>query len=288
MEYRKPRMIYGLRRPGTIAIRYVGQTCDPPKRLRRHLQKPHLEPLAAWFEELRTAGECPEMIELATAVNYGVACAIERDWIASLSVLYGELLFNVFHRGDIIAVSEVERSARDCARHQRWERHREYCRRNRRRWAAARRLRQEQLQQRMYTHGGEAMLLSGWAKRLGVSRERMRQRVAQCKSHGVDLLEAFSTPAGETMPSFQNPAERYRLRIAERNSSMTKPEWFDGEVHVVRRGSDFDESISCETMRTVIQAEAVARGGKCRFRILSGCMMFEFQKAKQKKKTAAA
>ena len=29
---------------------------------------------------------------------------------------------------------------------------------------------------RMYTHNGETLTMSGWAKRLGVTRERMRQR----------------------------------------------------------------------------------------------------------------
>lgn len=58
---------------------------------------------------------------------------------------------------------------------------------------------------------------------------------------------------------------------------MVKDEWFDGNVHVVRQGVHWSDKISCETFRNIIQAEAEARGGKCKARILQDHIMFAYE-----------
>jgi hypothetical protein len=137
---------------------------------------------------------------------------------------------------------------------------------------------------RPYTLNGVTKPMTCWSEGLGISRERMRQRVNKCIANGIDVSEALTTPAGETMPSLRNQYERYRLRIVERNAQMVKEEWFDGKVHVIRQGEDWSGNINCHTFAKIVQAEAMARGGKCKFRILEDHAMFVYEK----KKTAAA
>jgi hypothetical protein len=50
------------------------------------------------------------------------------------------------------------------------------------------------------SHAGLSLNMSQWADRIGISRERMRQRIAKCKRCSVDLSLAITTPAGHTMP----------------------------------------------------------------------------------------
>jgi hypothetical protein len=136
---------------------------------------------------------------------------------------------------------------------------------------------------RMYTHNGVTKPMTNWAADLGLTRERMRQRINQCEAHGVDISEAITTPAGEAMPSFRNWGNRNKFRVAQRNAKMVKDEWFDGNVHVLQKGTDW-EKFSCETIRNIIAAEGEARGGKCKFRILNNHIMFVYES----KETVAA
>jgi hypothetical protein len=47
---------------------------------------------------------------------------------------------------------------------------------------------------------GESLPRKDWAKRIGITVERLRQRMRKCQRYGVDISQALSTPAGETMP----------------------------------------------------------------------------------------
>lgn len=51
-----------------------------------------------------------------------------------------------------------------------------------------------------YTYGGETLSHREWADRIGISFERLRQRIAKCNKYGASLDEAIATPAGERMP----------------------------------------------------------------------------------------
>jgi hypothetical protein len=53
---------------------------------------------------------------------------------------------------------------------------------------------------RWIEHDGERLTISDWARRLDITRERLRQRVDKCIALGASLSEAITTPAGEVMP----------------------------------------------------------------------------------------
>jgi hypothetical protein len=53
---------------------------------------------------------------------------------------------------------------------------------------------------KLYTHAGRSLSLREWADRIGISRERLRQRIAKCHRYGADISEALRTPAGQMMP----------------------------------------------------------------------------------------
>jgi hypothetical protein len=52
----------------------------------------------------------------------------------------------------------------------------------------------------LYALNGRTLPLKGWAKRIGITYERLRQRLIKCHKYGADVSEAFATPAGESMP----------------------------------------------------------------------------------------
>ncbi len=53
---------------------------------------------------------------------------------------------------------------------------------------------------RRITVHGVVKLMSQWADIIGITRERMRQRVNKCLELGADPAEAVTTPKGEIMP----------------------------------------------------------------------------------------
>lgn len=196
---RKPVTIYGLQCPTCGDIRYVGQTCRPlSERLRKHYTHPLGSRMKAWLDSLTAAGLVPMVIVLANADCQNDGYQKERDWIASLSVVYGSSLLNQTQRGDYVSISDVRFAHVRFLREQRWAAW------NARRPAreAAAIAREAERRSRMLTMNGETLNLAGWAKRLGISRERVRQRVEKCRKHGIAISEALTTPAGETMPSF--------------------------------------------------------------------------------------
>ncbi len=202
-RYRRPRTIYALACPTCGTIRYVGQTvCRTSERLRKHLSKPLNEDVAAWFRELAQGQLQPVVIELAIASGTNAAAKAEQDWIALCSIVYGPSLLNRQHRGDKISITRfmhLDKRRIGDERYRRWledkpareKRLREYYEK-----------RKQQVLNSTYLVNGERLNASGWAKKLGISRQRMDQRLKKCKANGVSVNEALTTPAGETMPSF--------------------------------------------------------------------------------------
>jgi len=192
--------IYGIRRPGTTAIRYVGYTKRPLEvRLKAHLWNPLNEPMKKWFRRLGRDGVEPEMVALASSDNERKAKIIEKAWIASMSVLFGPLLFNRFGRGDTIFRDQLIRQARAMKKAD-WRKQFNTksiirrCRRNGRPYERF---------PSIYEADGKSGTVSFWAQQLGISRQRVHQRINKCKQRKVDIKYALTTPAGETMPCFK-------------------------------------------------------------------------------------
>lgn len=187
--------IYGLRRRGETTIRYVGQTsCGLDTRIRGHLNRCHSEDLQQWLDMLTQAGERPEAIALATATSRKQANAIEKDWIKSLSFVFGVEMLNYHHRGDIVLLWDLERVAAEAGHEMRLER---IARNQERRRIAL----ENRRVVKTYTHNGATLTLRQWATRLGISRQRLHQRLQWCAKHNRPISEALSVKHGEQMSS---------------------------------------------------------------------------------------
>lgn len=79
-------LVYGLVDPRTNAVRYVGKTLNPRRRMETHLEKPCNARLAVWLGELKFLGLRPEMvaIEIVPRSHWERA---ERKWIAHYRTL---------------------------------------------------------------------------------------------------------------------------------------------------------------------------------------------------------
>lgn len=139
---------------------------------------------------------------------------------------------------------------------------------------------------RWFELNGERMVMADWADRVGVTRERMRQRVNKCEANGVDPVEAITTPPGECMPSFRNYHITNHRNHIRRTVGMIKDEWFDGNVHVLAQGKDFGDNVNVRAIGSLVQAEAKARGGKCKVRVLGDHIMFVFESKSAKSAVA--
>src|SRR6185436_18116630 len=58
------------------------------------------------------------------------------------------------------------------------------------------------------THAGKTLTLKEWSKRIGITYEGLRQRIAKCQRYGADISEALTTPAGQQMPCAKNRVGR--------------------------------------------------------------------------------
>lgn len=188
-------IIYGLRRKGETTIRYVGQTSlGLSRRLRGHLCRCHSPELSKWLSGIADLGEEPEAIQLATARSRREANVVEKDWIKSLSFVFGEQLLNYHHRGDIVLLWDLEQTAIEYS-HLLREKRIAVNRQRRRLAYENRRI------VTTYSHDGRTLTLRQWADRLGITRQRLHQRLQWCERHGRPISEALSTPGGQQMPS---------------------------------------------------------------------------------------
>lgn len=91
---------------------------------------------------------------------------------------------------------------------------------------------------------GEVRHLSEWADKIGLTRERLRQRLDRCLELDADITEAITTPVGEAMPcivAMKNQRslaklERINSREYEKASRRERLlELCDGNVHYLLR-----------------------------------------------------
>ena len=76
----KPHYIYGLFDPNTGAVRYIGRSTNPDKRLASHRNMNQNDAKTAWVNELKAAGQRPELAIIETCTAETVKDA-ERSWI---------------------------------------------------------------------------------------------------------------------------------------------------------------------------------------------------------------
>ena len=93
--------IYALSEPGTLKVRYIGQTTYPKWRLTGHItdakkgiERNKSRPIFSWVDGLRRKGMCPDII-LLTRCEESLIAAVEKEWIA-LFIGNGYDLLNVF------------------------------------------------------------------------------------------------------------------------------------------------------------------------------------------------
>lgn len=88
---------------------------------------------------------------------------------------------------------------------------------------------------RRLTLDGTTRTMAEWARHLGISRERLRQRIGQCERRRVDIREALMTPLGRRMPSFVQEPKLIRLLGSQKKVDelldILPPNLFDGRVH---------------------------------------------------------
>ena len=75
--------IYVLKHPVTEEVRYVGLTRDPARRLHNEINYPHTKHLKNWVNSLKAESLKPSM-EIVEETEEGLACAVERKWIADM------------------------------------------------------------------------------------------------------------------------------------------------------------------------------------------------------------
>lgn len=85
--------IYGLCDPRTGAVRYIGSTTDPQKRLHQHRRHPSSFPVSDWLHELRRADLAPDMC-LIDWCSIHQRLVIEQRWIGQF-LSTGQELLNV-------------------------------------------------------------------------------------------------------------------------------------------------------------------------------------------------
>jgi len=61
------------------------------------------------------------------------------------------------------------------------------------------------------TYHGKSLSMREWAVQIGISYERLRQRINKCERYGADISEALSTPAGKAMPCTKDRYGRPKL-----------------------------------------------------------------------------
>ena len=152
--------VYGLRCPDTNQLRYVGKTCNPKARMSCLLAGANAkleEPVHQWIADLAQEGKSPrfEILSRVTgSLAWRLVFAAERQAIRMLSFCHP--LLNVQH--NLYRNREARRTDR----------------------------------QRMLTCRGKTRSLSAWAKKLGISRQALHQRL---KRHKPSV--ALTVPKGE-------------------------------------------------------------------------------------------
>ncbi len=75
---------YGIACPDSNAIKYIGISCDPKKRLiqhRRSARRGERTVFYDWLRELSAAGKSPKVVKLQSGIGLETASDAERHWI---------------------------------------------------------------------------------------------------------------------------------------------------------------------------------------------------------------
>jgi predicted GIY-YIG superfamily endonuclease len=169
--------IYGLYDPRDGSLRYIGCSYDLTKRLKEHIKKP-LRCVAEWFADLKLNGLKPTIAAIEEVEGYSLARRRENELIHEHARLIGNHLLNAYGRIDYWAEREKRNRARQSRRDEIVER--------RRMRESLRRIncpRQRQFQ-RIIEHDGLRLNISQWARRLGISRQAVHQRLSK---HPVEI-----------------------------------------------------------------------------------------------------
>ena len=169
-----PHFIYVLKDPRTGDVRYVGCTVDMQKRLSDHVNKP-LKCIRQWIWELKSLGLIPKIESVERLERGGCGARWREDEvIAEYVERFGDQILNRHGR----VCLEWKREQRYLAREQRRaDRRAEWKARRTMRSILAPRIKRDSHPPRIIEHDGLRLNLSQWAKRLGLSRERVRQRI---------------------------------------------------------------------------------------------------------------
>lgn len=167
-----PANVYVLRDPRTNAIRYIGCTRYPTRRLSQHCNKP-LPCINAWVSELSNLGMRP-ILEVVLICSSGLfeGHRAEQEMIWKESNRPGNQLLNIHGRLNWRFDRALQKRRWEREHDQRWYRRcvREFTRRllvgrrNTKQW-------------RVIEFNGQRKISAEWAKLCGISRERMRQRL---------------------------------------------------------------------------------------------------------------
>lgn len=176
----KPRYIYVLSDPRTKIVRYVGMSVDPKARKQSHGNAVATKPMRTWIANLRRIGLSPEMRVVERCPNKKIGALRERLWIEHWYGIVGHELLNRVHNGDFVPVEVIERRAKKL---------REAIDAEQARRINNARARIVRPNGKRYTAHGQTMTISQWSAHLGISRQRVHQRL---KKMPVD--EALSKP----------------------------------------------------------------------------------------------
>lgn len=107
--------VYALVDPRSHKVMYVGQSLDVNKRFKQHTDIRHSDSnwgKAVWLSELRRSGLVPELIVLASNLDYEQMNEAEKRYIREYKVK-GEAEFNIAAGGAGAAVSKAFNSRQD-------------------------------------------------------------------------------------------------------------------------------------------------------------------------------
>lgn len=138
------------------------------------------------------------------------------------------------------------------------------------RWATQKEQCQNTRWARPIEFNGETLTVTQWAARLGITRERLRQRL-QTRS----VEEALSCKKNETSPRLAANSAAYVSR-GRSKLDWIPADWLDGKVRRIDRGADF--APPAENVAGMIRERAGAEGGKAVTRIIDDTILFKFIK----------
>jgi hypothetical protein len=65
---------------------------------------------------------------------------------------------------------------------------------------------------KLYAHNGRSLPLKAWAKRIGVTYERLRQRIVKCRQHGLAISHSLITPRKRKSRHTSSKSGRPKIR----------------------------------------------------------------------------